>query len=109
MALDGVRHAWARAGNVDTLRLHGDCHLGNVLWTDDDRISSISTTAAWGRRYRIYGCCSRASGWRCRCNCRTSSPATGTSATSTGANASRRGIAHAQADPLCRLDRQALG
>ena len=35
MALDGVRHAWARAGAVETLRLHGDCHLGNVLWTDD--------------------------------------------------------------------------
>lgn len=35
MALDGVRHAWARAGAVATLRLHGDCHLGNVLWTDD--------------------------------------------------------------------------
>ncbi len=35
MALDGVRHAFARAGRVETLRLHGDCHLGNVLWTDD--------------------------------------------------------------------------
>ncbi|MFC5301423.1 serine/threonine protein kinase [Azospira restricta] len=35
IALDGVRHAFARAGDVTTLRLHGDCHLGNVLWTDD--------------------------------------------------------------------------
>ncbi|MBI2305678.1 MAG: serine/threonine protein kinase [Rhodocyclales bacterium] len=35
MALDGVRHAFARAGQVAALRLHGDCHLGNVLWTDD--------------------------------------------------------------------------
>ncbi|HEX5801381.1 MAG TPA: serine/threonine protein kinase, partial [Azospira sp.] len=35
MALDGVRHAFDRAGKVATLRLHGDCHLGNVLWTDD--------------------------------------------------------------------------
>jgi Ser/Thr protein kinase RdoA (MazF antagonist) len=35
MALEGVRHAYARAGKVETLRLHGDCHLGNVLWTDD--------------------------------------------------------------------------
>ncbi|MBW7900113.1 MAG: serine/threonine protein kinase [Rhodocyclaceae bacterium] len=35
MALAGVRHAFARAGKVAALRLHGDCHLGNVLWTDD--------------------------------------------------------------------------
>jgi len=34
-ALDGVRHAFDRAGDVTTLRLHGDCHAGNVLWTDD--------------------------------------------------------------------------
>jgi Ser/Thr protein kinase RdoA (MazF antagonist) len=34
-ALDGVRHCYARAGNVDLLRLHGDCHAGNVLWTQD--------------------------------------------------------------------------
>jgi Ser/Thr protein kinase RdoA (MazF antagonist) len=33
-ALDGVRHCFARAGDVRTLRLHGDCHAGNVLWTD---------------------------------------------------------------------------
>jgi Ser/Thr protein kinase RdoA (MazF antagonist) len=33
-ALDGVRAAFDRAGSVPTLRLHGDCHLGNVLWTD---------------------------------------------------------------------------
>lgn len=34
-ALDGVRHCFARAGEVCALRLHGDCHVGNVLWTDD--------------------------------------------------------------------------
>jgi len=33
-ALDGVRHCYQRAGQVATLRLHGDCHPGNVLWTD---------------------------------------------------------------------------
>jgi Ser/Thr protein kinase RdoA (MazF antagonist) len=33
-ALDGVRAAYARAGSIDALRLHGDCHGGNVLWTD---------------------------------------------------------------------------
>ncbi|MDO8812598.1 MAG: serine/threonine protein kinase [Gallionella sp.] len=33
-ALDGVRRCFERAGAVRTLRLHGDCHVGNVLWTD---------------------------------------------------------------------------
>ncbi|HRH79938.1 MAG TPA: serine/threonine protein kinase [Thiobacillaceae bacterium] len=33
-ALDGVRHAFDRAGDVARLRLHGDCHMGNVLWTE---------------------------------------------------------------------------
>ena len=33
-ALDGVRHCFERAGEIKTLRLHGDCHAGNVLWTD---------------------------------------------------------------------------
>jgi len=33
LALEGVRHAFKRAGNVGELRLHGDCHAGNVLWT----------------------------------------------------------------------------
>lgn len=32
-ALDGVRRAFDRAGDVAMLRLHGDCHQGNVLWT----------------------------------------------------------------------------
>lgn len=34
MALDGVRRSFDRAGTVATLRLHGDCHAGNVLWTE---------------------------------------------------------------------------
>lgn len=34
-ALDGVRRCFEHAGNVATLRLHGDCHAGNVLWTED--------------------------------------------------------------------------
>jgi Ser/Thr protein kinase RdoA (MazF antagonist) len=34
LALDGARRAFDRAGGVGTLRLHGDCHAGNVLWTD---------------------------------------------------------------------------
>jgi Ser/Thr protein kinase RdoA (MazF antagonist) len=35
LALENVRHCFARAGEVNKLRLHGDCHAGNVLWTDD--------------------------------------------------------------------------
>jgi len=33
-ALDGVRAGFERAGAFAALRLHGDCHGGNVLWTD---------------------------------------------------------------------------
>jgi Ser/Thr protein kinase RdoA (MazF antagonist) len=33
-ALDAIRGAWSRAGEVATLRLHGDCYAGNILWTD---------------------------------------------------------------------------
>ena len=35
LALEGVARCYERAGEVRTLRLHGDCHSGNVLWTDD--------------------------------------------------------------------------
>jgi Ser/Thr protein kinase RdoA (MazF antagonist) len=35
LALDGVRRCYERAGKVKGIRLHGDCHSGNVLWTDD--------------------------------------------------------------------------
>ncbi len=34
LALDGVRRCYERAGDVRRIRLHGDCHAGNVLWTD---------------------------------------------------------------------------
>lgn len=34
-ALESVRHCYERAGDLRYLRLHGDCHGGNVLWTDD--------------------------------------------------------------------------
>lgn len=33
-ALQGVRHCYERAGDLRLLRLHGDCHTGNLLWTD---------------------------------------------------------------------------
>jgi Ser/Thr protein kinase RdoA (MazF antagonist) len=35
LALDGIRRCYERAGDVRALRLHGDCHAGNILWTDD--------------------------------------------------------------------------
>ncbi len=38
-ALAAVAYCEARSGPVRTLRLHGDCHPGNVLWTE-----------AWGDR-----------------------------------------------------------
>ncbi|HWA12232.1 MAG TPA: serine/threonine protein kinase [Burkholderiales bacterium] len=34
-ALAGVRECYAACRGVKTLRLHGDCHPGNILWTDD--------------------------------------------------------------------------
>lgn len=34
-ALDGVARCYDRAGELPLLRLHGDCHGGNVLWTPD--------------------------------------------------------------------------
>lgn len=33
-ALDGVRRCFERAGTVANIRLHGDCHGGNVLWNE---------------------------------------------------------------------------
>ena len=34
-ALSMVAYCYERAGAVHTIRLHGDCHAGNVLWTGD--------------------------------------------------------------------------
>ncbi len=35
LALDGVRRCFDGAGDVTRIRLHGDCHAGNILWTDE--------------------------------------------------------------------------
>jgi len=35
-ALEGVQRCFERAGGVATLRLHGDCHAGNVLWVEGE-------------------------------------------------------------------------
>ena len=34
-ALAGIRHCHERAGKVKSIRLHGDCHAGNILWTHE--------------------------------------------------------------------------
>ena len=33
-ALEGAARCFERAGRIAGIRLHGDCHAGNVLWTD---------------------------------------------------------------------------
>ncbi len=33
--LGRVEHCYARTGRVRNIRLHGDCHAGNILWADD--------------------------------------------------------------------------
>ncbi len=33
LAIEGAEHAFERAAGVARIRLHGDCHAGNVLWT----------------------------------------------------------------------------
>jgi Ser/Thr protein kinase RdoA (MazF antagonist) len=34
LALEAVARCFEQAGSVRRIRLHGDCHAGNVLWTD---------------------------------------------------------------------------
>ena len=47
-ALDGVRRCYARAGDVATLRLHGDCHAGNVLWVEADESAGNGVAPSGG-------------------------------------------------------------
>ncbi|MCD6026392.1 MAG: phosphotransferase enzyme family protein [Solimicrobium sp.] len=35
LLLEGIQRSFERAGSITQLRLHGDCHLGNVLWTEE--------------------------------------------------------------------------
>ncbi|CAG2149146.1 Stress response kinase A [Cupriavidus yeoncheonensis] len=46
LALDGVRRCYDRAGDVRLLRVHGDCHRGNVLWIDGDDTRTTGLAAA---------------------------------------------------------------
>ena len=34
-ALAGVKRCYDIAGNIRNIRLHGDCHPGNILWTEE--------------------------------------------------------------------------
>jgi Ser/Thr protein kinase RdoA (MazF antagonist) len=34
-SLEAIDACYARAGDVKLIRLHGDCHPGNILWTDE--------------------------------------------------------------------------
>ncbi len=34
-ALEGVQRCYDRAGDTTNIRLHGDCHMGNLLWTEE--------------------------------------------------------------------------
>ena len=59
--VDAMDAAWARAGDVHELRLHGDCHPGNILWREgqahfvdlDDCLTGPAVQDLWmlaGRR-----------------------------------------------------------
>ena len=53
--LEAIRAAFDNAGAVSRLRLHGDCHRGNILWTDagphfvdlDDCVSGPAIQDLW--------------------------------------------------------------
>ena len=38
-ALDAVARCYERAGDIRAIRLHGDCHAGNILWTEHGEMS----------------------------------------------------------------------
>jgi Ser/Thr protein kinase RdoA (MazF antagonist) len=54
-ALNAVSEAFDKLGSPRQLRLHGDCHLGNVLWADDgphfvdldDAVTGPATQDLW--------------------------------------------------------------
>jgi len=56
MLLAGIARAFDTAGDVRSLRLHGDCHLGNILWDEyrgpflvdlDDCLMGPATQDLW--------------------------------------------------------------
>ena len=44
LALEAVRHAYERARGVRDIRVHGDCHVGNVLWADGPHFVDLDDT-----------------------------------------------------------------
>ena len=54
-ALEQVRSAFEGHGSLRTLRVHGDCHIGNLLWTEagphfvdlDDTLTAPATQDLW--------------------------------------------------------------
>ncbi|MGU0055999.1 phosphotransferase [Enterobacter hormaechei] len=47
--MDAVKACWR--DDITTLRLHGDCHAGNILWRDGSLL--ILMTHVWDPRCRI--------------------------------------------------------
>ncbi len=53
--LQRIEQSWQRGGGYTPIRLHGDCHLGNILWTDhgphivdlDDAVSGPAMQDLW--------------------------------------------------------------
>ena len=87
MALGRVRSAFETAGGARKLRLHGDCHAGNVLWTPErPALRRPRRQPHRARRCRTCGCCSRASARRPKSSSPSCSRATRSSASSTGSN-----------------------
>jgi Ser/Thr protein kinase RdoA (MazF antagonist) len=57
LALDGVRRAFGIAGDVPGIRLHGDCHAGNVLWTEIGQRKGTSDTVPGGPHFVDFDDC----------------------------------------------------
>jgi Ser/Thr protein kinase RdoA (MazF antagonist) len=68
------------------IRLHGDCHPGNILWTPDQGPHFVDLDPAPAPRCRICGCCCQASDASGPSNWARWWTATSSSASSTGAN-----------------------
>jgi Ser/Thr protein kinase RdoA (MazF antagonist) len=73
--MTGIEAAWARAGDFAVIRLHGDCHPGNLLWRDGPFFVDMDDCQAGPAVQDLW---MLLSAWR----------ATRSSATSTGANCS---------------------
>ena len=48
--LERVSESFASAGGVSQIRLHGDCHLGNLLWNEQGPVFVDLDDCAMGPR-----------------------------------------------------------